>query len=141
MRTLMDGEVQQWRLGATMFGLFGIIALVVAAIGLYALVSYDVAQRWHELGIRAALGAAPGSLRGLVMRAGLEDAVIGLTLGTALALLLAPLVGDLLFNVAARDARVMAGVAGVLLATATLATLFPALRATRVDPAQVLRAD
>jgi putative ABC transport system permease protein len=141
MRTLMDGEVQQWRLGATMFGLFGAIALVVAAIGLYALVAYDVAQRWHELGIRAALGAAPGHLRGLIVRAGVIDATIGLALGALLALALAPLVGDLLFNVAARDATVLLSVGAVLLVTATFAAVVPARRATRVEPAQVLRAD
>ena len=141
MATLMDGEVQQWRLGATMFGLFGVIALLVAAIGLYALVAYDVAQRWHELGIRAALGAAPGHLRAMIVRAGLVDATIGLALGAVLALALAPLVADLLFNVAPRDATVLVGVGLVLLLTATLAAVLPARRATRVEPAQVLRAD
>lgn len=141
MRELMDSEVQQWRLGAAMFGLFGAIALVVAAIGLYALVAYDVAQRWHELGVRAALGAAPRHLWGLVMRAGMADIAIGLGTGLLAALVVAPRLADLLFQVAPRDPVVLLSVAGVLAVTAFVAALLPARRATMVAPAQVLRAD
>ena len=141
MRSLMDSEVQQWRLGATMFGLFGAIALVVAAIGLYALVVYDVAQRWHELGVRAALGAAPRHLRGLVLRAGMGDITVGIAAGLAVALGVAPLLGDLLYRVAPRDPAILTTVAAVLVLTAFVAALLPARRATHVPPAQVLRAD
>lgn len=141
MRALMEGEVQQWRMGATMFGLFGIIALVVAAIGLYALVAYDVAQRWHELGVRAALGARPNHLRGIIVRAGVADAIIGLAAGAIVAAAVAPLAGDLLFGVPPRDAATFSVVAGLLFATAVVAALAPARRASRVVPADVLRAD
>lgn len=139
--SLLDGEVQQWRLGAAMFGLFGAIALLVAAIGLYALVAYDVSQRWRELGVRAALGAPPRHLRGLIVRAGVSDAAIGLVVGTAIAFAAAPAMQEMLFEVQPRDPFTFATVAGALLLVAFLAAVAPARRAARITPAEVLQAD
>lgn len=141
LRAVLDPEVQQWRLGAAMFGIFGLIALLVALIGLYALVGYDVVQRWHELGVRAALGARGGDMYRLVIRDGLGHVVAGLAVGLALAWVVSPLASELLFRVSPRDPWTYTGVALVLLAAAVVAVLAPARRASRVDPAQVLRAD
>lgn len=136
--TIMADHVQPWRLGASMFGVFGAIALVVAAIGLYAVIAYDVTQRWHEFGVRAALGARPSHLLRLILGDGLRHAGLGLVLGIAMAWLLAPLVAEMLFKVPARDVATLAAVSVVLLFVSTLATLVPARRAARLHPREAL---
>lgn len=141
LRRIIEPGMQEWKLGATMFGLFGGIALLVAAIGLYAVVAYDVAQRQHEMGVRSALGARPGHLLGLVVGDGVGHALVGLGLGVAIAWLAAPLARDLLFRVGPRDVTTYAAVAGVLLVAASIACALPAWRASRVSPADVLRAE
>lgn len=141
MAAVIAPQLEPWRLGATMFGLFGGIALVVAAIGLYAVVAYDVSQRWHELGVRSALGARPRHLLGLIVGDGVRHALLGLAVGSAITWWIAPRAADMLFGIAPRDPATFGVVAGVLLVAATIACLMPARRASRVAPAEVLRSD
>ncbi len=138
---IVDTRRRAWQFGATMFAAFGILALLVAAIGLHGVMGYDVAQRMHELGVRVALGAQSRDLLQLVVRQGMQLATIGVLLGAAIALAVASQVQPLLFNQPARDVRVYGVVAVVLLGAALLATFFPALRASRADPGTVLRSD
>jgi ABC-type antimicrobial peptide transport system permease subunit len=143
-RTL-DGIVaprmRSWRLGATMFTIFGLLALVVAAIGLYSVVAYDVSQRTREMGVRVALGASAAAVLRLVVGEGVRVVIIGLALGAIAALALASRVSPLLYEVSAKDPVTYVGVIGVLLVVAVVASLAPALRAARVDPNVALRAD
>jgi putative ABC transport system permease protein len=141
LREVVEGEQRSWRVGATMFVAFGALALVVAAVGLYGVIAYNVAQRMHELGVRVALGAQASDVVRLVVGQGIRFAVAGVTVGTVLALLAARWVQPLLFEQSARDVRVFALVGGVLVAVAVVASSLPARRATRVDPNTVLRAD
>jgi predicted permease len=134
-------EMRSWRLGATMFTIFGSLALVVAAIGLYSVVAYDVSQRTRELGVRVALGASAGAVLRLVVGEGLRVVVVGLVLGAAVAFSLAARVSPLLYKVSPKDPLTYAGVIGVLVVVAIVASLAPALRASRVDPNVALRAD
>lgn len=124
-----------------MFTIFGILALVVAAVGLYSLLAFEVAQRTRELGIRSALGAARMRLLGSVLVRGLRLAILGVVVGLAAAWLSAPRIEDLLFQVPARAPDVLAGVAVVLIGVATVAALVPGLKATRVDPSEALRSE
>ena len=134
-------QMRSWRLGATMFTIFGLLALVVAAIGLYSVVAYDVSQRTRELGVRVALGASAGAVLRLVVGEGVRVVIIGLAVGAAVALALASRVSPLLYQVSAKDPVTYAGVVGILLVVAIVASLAPALRAARVDPNVALRAD
>jgi ABC-type antimicrobial peptide transport system permease subunit len=134
-------QMRSWRLGATMFTIFGLLALVVAAIGLYSVVAYDVSQRTRELGVRVALGASAAAVLRLVVGEGVRVVIIGLAVGAAVALALASRVSPLLYQVSAKDPVTYAGVVGILLVVAIVASLAPALRAARVDPNVALRAD
>ena len=134
-------RMRSWRLGATMFTIFGALALVVAAVGLYSVVAYDVSQRTRELGVRVALGASGGAVLRLVVGEGVRVVAVGLALGAAVALALAGRVAPLLYEVSAKDPATYAGVIGVLLAVAVAASLAPAIRAARVDPNVALRSD
>ncbi|HET7373232.1 MAG TPA: FtsX-like permease family protein, partial [Gemmatimonadaceae bacterium] len=138
---LLDPQVRPWRVGATLFGIFGVIVVAVAAIGLFSIVSYLVAQRTHELGVRIALGARRGQVLRLILGRGLRTAIAGAVLGSAAAIAIAPRIQPLLFDNRARDPLLLAVVAVALLIVATAASLWPSWRATRVDPLLVLRAD
>ncbi len=135
----LEPEIRPWRLGATLIGGFGALALLIAAIGLYSLIAHMVASRTHELGVRVALGARGSDVMGLVLGRGLRLAALGLTLGVALALAAGPRLGGLLFHTSPRDPLVYLAVVGGLLAAATAACVVPARRALRVDPALALR--
>jgi putative ABC transport system permease protein len=110
-----------------------------AALGLYGVLSYTVSQRTQEMGIRIALGAARRDLLRLVVRQGVRVTLIGIALGTVGALLAGGAIASLLYGVSPRDPFVLFAVALVLLGVATLASYFPARRATRVDPIVALR--
>jgi putative ABC transport system permease protein len=134
-------QMRSWRLGATMFTIFGLLALVVASVGLYSVVAYDVSQRTRELGVRVALGAnAPAVVR-LVVGEGVRTVALGLALGAIVSLALATRVAPLLYEVSAKDPATYGGVVTVLLIVAVIASLAPALRAARVDPNVALRSD
>jgi len=141
LQTLVNPRMRSWEFGATLFVAFGALALIVAAVGLYSMMAYEVARRTRELGVRIAMGASvPRILRGVLARGG-RLVLVGVLLGGVAALVIAPRIQDLLFQQPARDPVVFFGVAGVLALVGVLATLIPALRATRVDPNVALRAE
>lgn len=137
----VDPQIRPWRLGASMFGLMGVLAFVVAALGLYSVMSYLVAQRRHEIGVRIALGAHPVDIVLLVVRRSLGMAAVGVVVGLGLALASGPLIEPLLFETSPRDPLVLGGVALAMAAVALIASWVPAARATRVNPVEALRAD
>jgi predicted permease len=138
---IIGGQTRSWHLGATMFVAFGALALVLAAIGLYSVIAYNVAQRTHELGVRVAVGAQAGDLIRLVVVEGLRLAVAAVALGVAVAWVAARWLKPLLFDESPRDPMVFAVVTATLVATALAASWLPARRASRVDPMVALRAE
>ena len=141
LASIVAPNLRSWQLGATMFTLFGLLALVVSAVGLYSVVSYGVTQRAHEMGVRIALGARTNDLVRLVVVEGLRTTVIGVVLGVAAALVAGRWVAPLLYEVSPRDLSTFTTVLLVLIAIAVTASLAPALRAARVDPNVALRSD
>lgn len=138
---LVEPEIRPWKLGATLFSLFGGAALALAALGLYSVVAYSVAQRLHEMGVRVALGARGSDLARLVVVDTLRVVGLGLGLGLLAAVTAGRFVEPLLFRVSPRDPAVFVAVIGTLLTVGVLASLGPARRAARVSPAEVLKAE
>ena len=138
---LLDPEVRPYRLGTTMFGVFGVLALVLAGVGLYAVISFGVTRRTRELGIRAALGARVEDVVGLVLGEGVRVTMVGVAVGALLALALGRMVEALLFDASPRDPGVFAVASASLVLVAVLASVVPAWRAARVDPMTALRDD
>jgi putative ABC transport system permease protein len=136
---LVDNSMGQRRLSTVLLGVFAGLALLLASIGIYGVMSYTVAQRTRELGVRVALGATRQSVLGLVMRQGMTITLIGVVIGLGGALMLTRLIAAQLFSVKATDPATFMTVTAVLVAVAVVATLVPALRATRVDPLTALR--
>ena len=130
---------RSWRLGATMFVAFGVLALVVAAVGLYGVVGYNVTQRMHELGVRVALGAQRADVIGMVVTQGTRFALVGAAVGAALALVSGRWLQPLLFRQSATDPWVYGGVSAAMIVVALAASLIPAVRASRADPIAALR--
>ena len=141
MSDVLGEETQSWHMGATMFAVFGLLALVLAAIGLYSVIAYNVAQRTHELGVRSALGAQMHDLAGLVVREAVLLAAAGIVVGGAIALAAGRWLKPLLFEVSPHDPWIYVLVAAVLLAVAVVASFLPARRAAGVDPMQALRTE
>jgi putative ABC transport system permease protein len=139
MDDLIEQSVGQRKLSMMLLSLFSGIALVLASIGIYGVMSYSVTQRSRELGVRIALGARRSDVLRLVLRQGMSLALIGIAIGVGAALLLTRLIQSQLFGVRASDPLTFVAVALLLGATALVANLVPALRAMRVDPAVVLR--
>ncbi len=141
LESLVNPRMRSWKFGATLFVAFGALALVVAAIGLYSMMAYEVARRTRELGVRIAMGASVSRiLRGVLARGG-RLVLTGILVGGAAALLIAPRIQSLLFQQPARDPLIFGGVALGLALVGMAATLIPAFRATRVDPNIALRAE
>jgi putative ABC transport system permease protein len=138
---VMGQQTQSWRLGATMFVAFGVLALILAAVGLYSVIAYNVTQRQHELGVRMALGAKGPDVIRLVVTDGLKVVGVGVTAGLLVALWAGKFVQPLLFSVSPRDPSVFVLVATTLVSVAIAASWIPARRASRVDPNVVLRSD
>jgi FtsX-like permease family len=124
-----------------LLGLFAVLALLLSTIGIYGVISYAIVQRTHEVGIRMALGAERTSILSMIPRQGFALASAGLAVGMIAAVALTPLISSLLFGVTPTDPLTFAAVAAILLGVAVGATLFPAVRATHVDPLTALRAE
>jgi ABC-type antimicrobial peptide transport system permease subunit len=129
------------RMGAALLGLFGLLALILASIGIYGVLAYSVAQRTAEMGVRMALGAQPYQVLRLVLKQGMLLAATGSGLGILAALLIARPASDLLYGVSAADPLTYAGITLLLMSVALLACYIPARRATRIDPVVALRFD
>ena len=141
----LEGFVAQNRIIATMFSIFGVVAIVLASVGMYGVMSFSVNQRRQEFGVRMALGAHYTRILRMVLRQGAAQLALGLVLGLGLALTLATVAGsgiqNILFGVSARDPLTYLTVMAVITVVSLIATLVPARRATRVDPMVALRAE
>ena len=139
MTEVLAGAVARQSFNMVLLSIFAGVALVLAAIGIYGLMSYSVDQRRQEIGIRMALGADRGRMLRVVLREGMTLAVLGVALGLLLAYGMTRLLASLLFGVKASDPFAFAAVAGILTMVALVAAYIPARRATTVDPAIALR--
>jgi putative ABC transport system permease protein len=139
MEQIVSDSIADVRLQTILLGAFAALALLLASVGLYGVISYSVEQRRREVGVRLALGAHSGSVLRLVLGQGLRLTTVGLVAGLGGALVLTRYLETLLYEVQPTDPGVFAAVFGVLIATAVSACVVPARRAIRVDPAIVLR--
>jgi len=139
LEKVVDESIAQPRLNMLLMGLFGGLAMLLSAVGIYGLLSHAVTQRTQEMGIRMALGARVGDVLKLVLRQGMTLALIGEAIGLVGAFALTRLIRGLLFGVTPNDALTFVAVGGVLAIVALLACYLPARRATKVDPLIALR--
>jgi ABC-type antimicrobial peptide transport system permease subunit len=137
----VERRFQQEKLFARAYALFGGLAVLLAAIGLFGLMSYSVSRRTNEIGIRMALGAQRGDVLRLVMRESMILVVLGVVIGVAVALGTSRFVTTLLYGLAPTDALTLAGAVGLMVLVSALAGFLPARRASRVDPMVALRYD
>ena len=141
MEQVLDGQLIPQRFSALLLGVFAGVALLLAAVGIYSVLSYIVRGRSREIGIRTALGARTSDVLRLVIVEGMSPALVGIAVGMIAALTSAKVMTTLVFGVSASDPLTLAAVAAMLALVALMASLVPAYRALRLDPAQVLRAD
>ena len=141
MRRILARSIWQPRLHAVLVSTFAIIALVLAAVGVYGVVSYAVAQRTREIGVRIALGAQRSTVLRLVIAQGIRLTLTGVAVGLVAALAAARLLQRLLFGVGPHDPATLLGVPVLLVGVAVVACYLPARRAASVDPSIALRAD
>jgi predicted permease len=139
MQERLHDSLARQRFASTMLGAFAVFALLLAAVGLYGVMSHLVTQSTHDIGVLVTLGARPGNIIGLVVRQGMQLAGIGIAVGLVGALGLTRVMNSLLFGVSTTDALTFATVPALLAAVAFAATVIPAWRATRVDPMVALR--
>jgi putative ABC transport system permease protein len=140
MDHIVSEAIARQRFSMLLLGIFAGLALVLAAVGIYGVMSYSVAQRTHEIGIRMALGARRADVLQMTVKQGLKLVSAGMILGLAAAFLLTRVLASLLYGISATDPITFLGISLVLLAVAMLASYIPALRATKVDPIIALRA-
>ena len=141
MENFMGIALMPARLGGTVLGLFGLLGLVLAAVGIYGVMAYSVAQRNREMGIRVALGADRGTVISMVLREGLQLTLLGTVIGLVGAAVAARLVQGLLYGVGTLDPVAFVGVPLLLIGVATLAVYLPARRAAGLDPMRVLKSE
>jgi ABC-type antimicrobial peptide transport system permease subunit len=141
LQDVVNDQTRSWRLGTTLFVAFGGLAMVVAAIGLYGVIGYTIAQRMHELGMRIALGARSGHILKLVLGQGVVFAAAGATAGLLIAFLASRWIEPLLYRQSPRDPLVFIGVFTLMILVGAAASAVPALRAIRADPTRCLRTD
>src|SRR6185312_12513615 len=138
---VVEASTGSMRLSSTLTSVFAVLAALLAAVGIYSLVSYSVASRTREIGIRVALGAHPASVLRLVVGEGMKLTAIGLALGVAGTWWLTGTLRSLLFEVSPVDPAVLAATAAAVVALTTVASLVPAWRVMRVDPTTALRSE
>lgn len=141
LQQAIDPQLRQWRLGATVFTLLGVLALLVAAVGLYSLVAYLVADRHHEFGVRLALGATSTEVLWLVLRSSLGLVMIGALTGGTIAIAAGRLLEPLLFETSARDPLVYLTVVALMVSVAGLAALIPGRHAAMIRPIEALKSE
>jgi putative ABC transport system permease protein len=141
MEQLIDETVAQRRVNVLLLGIFAGLALVLALVGVYSVISYSISQRAHELGVRIALGAQRPDIVKLVLGHGLVMTLVGVGLGLAITLALSRLLTSFLYGVGVADLLTLAGVSALLIVTALAACLLPARRATKVDPMTALQCE
>jgi putative ABC transport system permease protein len=136
-----DPQLGAVRLTAEVAMLLGLVALTLASLGLYGVISYAVSIRTREIGIRLALGAHSANVRALIIRQGMLLTALGLTVGLIVSLMATPVLQSMLINLPATDSVTFVGVSALLIAIALVACYVPARRATRIDPIAILRAE
>jgi putative ABC transport system permease protein len=141
MRDVVSRAVARQRFNAVLLAAFGIVALILAAIGLYGVMSFVVAQRAHEIGIRLALGGSPRKVISMMLQQGLTLSILGLVGGLVVSAAATRVLATLVFGIGATDAITYAGVSALLLAVAAVACYLPARRVTRVDPVAAMRSE
>jgi putative ABC transport system permease protein len=141
MREVVSASVEQRKFQVALTSLFALLALVLGAVGVYGVVSYSVASRSRDIGLRMALGAMRGDIMRWIVVYGMQPVLIGLLAGLGCAIAAATLLRSLLFGIAPTDPASLTVVVVVLLATSGLACYIPARRATRLDPLVALRHD
>ena len=139
MDQLFSASLSERRFQMVLLGIFGILALILAAVGIFGVMAYSVSRRTQEIGLRIALGAKAGDVLKLILGQGLKWSVLGVAIGLILALALSRVLSSLLFQVRATDPAILAGVSLLLGGVALLACYIPAHRATRIDPMVALR--
>ena len=139
MEEIVSTAVARQRFSTMLLGIFAVLALVLAAVGIYGVMSYTVAQRTREIGIRIALGAQRGDVLKMTVMQGMKLVVLGVAIGLVAAVVLTRVMASLLFGISATDPLTFISISAVLLAVAVVASYIPALRATRVDPMVALR--
>jgi ABC-type antimicrobial peptide transport system permease subunit len=141
MRDTFAPQLRPWVLGTTLFGVFGVLAVLVASVGTYSLTSYAVSHRTREMAIRTALGAARRKLVRLVVLEGLRPVAIGIAAGIALAMLSGRLITSLLYETSPADPGVLAAACAAMGMVATAGCAIPAWRAARIDPIAALKVE
>ncbi len=139
LRELVSASVSRPRFHTVLLGVFAALALLIAVVGVYGHLSYSVARRRHEIGVRMALGAGRGAVLSLFVRQGMAPVAVGLALGVVLAALFSRVLESLVFGIATTDVATYVGVTGLLAGVAAAACWLPARRAAAVDPMRVLR--